>query len=91
MLPLFCVRIRCMNNTLRRIALIPVIAALISCAPGGSPAHGIDLIIEGQTIITMDAAGTVIENGAVAIDDGLILAIGPATEGTSGFYLFPLA
>ncbi|MCH7830221.1 MAG: amidohydrolase [Proteobacteria bacterium] len=34
------------------------------------------MIVDGQTIVTMDAAGTVIEEGAVAIDDGIIVAIG---------------
>ena len=65
-----------MKNTIRKIACIPVIAALIGCTPGGSSDDQIDLIVDGQTIVTMDAAGTVIEEGAVAIDDGIIVAIG---------------
>ncbi|MCH8073921.1 MAG: amidohydrolase family protein, partial [Proteobacteria bacterium] len=69
-----------MKNTIRKIALIAVIAALLGCAPGGPSDDQIDMIIEGQTIVTMDAAGTVIENGAVAIDEGLILAVGTAAE-----------
>ncbi len=40
----------------------------------------IDLIVKGSHIVTMDAAGTVIENGAVAIDDGVILAVGSAAD-----------
>jgi 5-methylthioadenosine/S-adenosylhomocysteine deaminase len=40
----------------------------------------VDLIVEGDHIVTMDAAMTVIENGAVAIDDGVIVAVGPAGE-----------
>ncbi len=42
--------------------------------------NGIELIVKGSHIVTMDAAGTVIENGAIAIDDGIILAIGPTDE-----------
>jgi 5-methylthioadenosine/S-adenosylhomocysteine deaminase len=47
---------------------------------GAAAADRIDLIIEGDYVVTMDAAGTVVENGALAIDDGLIIAIGPAAD-----------
>ena len=40
----------------------------------------IDLIIAGDYVVTMDDDGTVVSNGAVAIDDGLIIAIGPAED-----------
>ena len=40
----------------------------------------IDLIIEGDYVVSMDEAGTVFKDGAVAIDDGVILAIGPAAD-----------
>ncbi len=40
----------------------------------------IDLIIAGDYVVTMNAADAVIENGAVAIDDGVILAVGSAAD-----------
>ena len=45
----------------------------------------IDLIIAGDTVVTMDAAGTIIEDGAVAVDDGVIVAIGTAAEITANY------
>ena len=54
------------------------------CGSGETPAEGagdsIDLIVKGAHIVTMDAAGTIVENGAVAIDEGVILAIGSAAD-----------
>ena len=54
------------------------------CGSGETPAEGsgdsIDLIVKGAHIVTMDAKRTVIENGAIAIDDGVILDIGDAAD-----------
>ncbi len=40
----------------------------------------IDLIVKGDHIVSMDPSGTLLENGAVAIDEGLIIAIGTAAD-----------
>ena len=40
----------------------------------------IDLIVNGDYVVTMDEDLAVIEDGAVAIDDGVIVAVGPAGE-----------
>jgi 5-methylthioadenosine/S-adenosylhomocysteine deaminase len=75
----------------RKIHLVKLLAgalvfALTACSPANeagsaeSDHPGIDLIIEGSYIVTMDVDGTVYENGAVAIDEGLIIAIGPSAE-----------
>jgi 5-methylthioadenosine/S-adenosylhomocysteine deaminase len=55
-----------------------IYAALSACAPAESPT--VDLIIEGSFIVTMDEDRTVFKNGAVAVKDGLIIALGPATD-----------
>ena len=38
------------------------------------------LVVAGGTVLTLDAAATVIENGAVAIAGGTIAAVGPTAE-----------
>ena len=39
-----------------------------------------DLIVAGGTVLTVDARDAVIQNGAVAISDGAILAVGPRAK-----------
>ena len=62
-----------------------VTLGLAACNPAPTPApdnddNGIDLVVKGDHVVTMDAAGTIIEDGAVAIDDGIIVAVGPAAD-----------
>ncbi len=73
---------------------ILLLGTLAACgAPSDDPAAGatadteaatddgsIDLIIAGDYVVTMDGSGSVIEDGAVAVDDGVILAVGTAQE-----------
>lgn len=40
----------------------------------------VDLVVAADQLVTMDASNTVIANGAVAIDQGLIVAVGLAEE-----------
>jgi len=40
----------------------------------------VDLIIRGGTVVTMDSARRIIENGAVAVKGGHIIAVGSAAE-----------
>jgi len=69
-----------------RIArLIPALFLLCACTPAEPPspaaaADAIDLIVPGAWLVTMDRDLTVIENGAVAVDDGIIIDIGPAAD-----------
>jgi len=65
-----------------------LILSLAACGPREQAAEAldpadderIDLIVKGDHIVSMDPAGTLIENGAIAIDEGLIIAIGSATD-----------
>jgi len=54
-------------------------------APAAKSDDQIDLIIRGEFVVSMDDAGTVYKNGAVAIDEGLILAVGPAADILAGY------
>jgi 5-methylthioadenosine/S-adenosylhomocysteine deaminase len=68
---------------------IALACAAGACAPASSSApagQGVSLIITGGTVVTMDAAGTVIENGAVAIAGAAIVAVGTAADVASKFH-----
>jgi len=45
----------------------------------------IDLIVNGDYVVSMDGEGTIIEQGAVAIDEGVILAVGAASDITAEY------
>jgi 5-methylthioadenosine/S-adenosylhomocysteine deaminase len=45
----------------------------------------VDLLVTGGTVLPVDVAGTVLKDGAVAVRDGAIVAVGPASEITAEF------
>ena len=46
----------------------------------GAAGDLIDLIVMADYVVTMDSAGTIIEKGAIAVDDGAIIAVGAAGD-----------
>jgi 5-methylthioadenosine/S-adenosylhomocysteine deaminase len=78
-----------MKTISKIIAPIAVLAVLSACSPqqdaeptltAEPSANQIDLIVNGDYVVTMDDAATVHSGAAVAIDQGVIIAIGPAAE-----------
>ena len=63
-----------------------ICAALLACTPAEQPGESasvspsVDLIVEGEYVITMDENQEVIAGGAVAIKDGLIIALASAKD-----------
>ena len=72
-----------MNNTARICLFAAALLAFTGCAE--NPDERIDLIVEGDYVVTMNVEGTVIPGGAVAVNDGVILAIGTAADIHAGF------
>ncbi len=62
--------------------LLATLSLCAACQPATETSSGdaIDLIVRGDYVVTMDADNSVIEDGAVAIDDGVILAVGTAND-----------
>ena len=68
-----------------RIAFLPLsVLLLAACTPAEPPAEtqddAIDLIVPGEYVVTMDEKLTVIEDGAVAVDQGVIIDVGTASD-----------
>ncbi len=63
-----------------------ICAAVMACTPVEPPAESVierptvDLIVEGQYVVTMDENQAVVKDGAVAIKDGLIIAVASAGD-----------
>jgi len=74
-----------MNNPIRLLFVFASALLAFACTPDSEPAVAsttpddvIDLIIDGDHIVTMDTDRTVIAKGAIAVDDGVIIAIQPS-------------
>ena len=74
---------------IRKLSLAASLLTLLACTPQEAeqaappvkePVDQIDLIVVGDHVVTMNDAATVHTDAAIAIDDGVIVAIGPAAE-----------
>ena len=70
------------------------LSLLVACTGETPPAESqstpaesvqVGLIVGGRYVVTMDATDTVIEHGAVAIDDGVIVAVGTHADIHAGY------
>jgi 5-methylthioadenosine/S-adenosylhomocysteine deaminase len=69
-----------MTKTIRGLVLLSAATLLGACTPATedvaeSSGKSVDLIILGQSVVTMDANHSTIEDGAIAVSDGVIVAI----------------
>lgn len=67
-------------KTCRAAVVIAIVAALASCSkpPAGPPRTSATLIITGGTVITEDAARRILPNGAIVVNNDVIVAIDTA-------------
>jgi 5-methylthioadenosine/S-adenosylhomocysteine deaminase len=74
----------CARMTGLMLALVLPSACAVQSTPASDPAaagaRSVDLIVFGDYVVTMDDARSVIRDGAVAVDEGRIVATGTAPE-----------
>jgi 5-methylthioadenosine/S-adenosylhomocysteine deaminase len=69
------------------VALLTMTGLLLAVrgASGQVKKASADLVVRGATIVTMDGAGRVVEDGAIAVKGDTILAVGPSEEISSKY------
>lgn len=64
----------------RRWARLALLTLVCGCGSACAAQLTVDFIVAGDYVVTMDGAQPVIEDGAVAVDDGFIVAVGAYGE-----------
>ncbi len=71
-----------MAASIRIIASVAATFLVVACSPRDTAEadNAIDLIVLGDYVVTMDSARTIVTKCAVAVDDGVIVAIGTQAD-----------
>ena len=69
-----------MKMTGYRVAVLPVVVAVLSVLAFAQARQDVDLIVSGGIVVTMDGSRAIYQDGSVAVRGDAIVAVGPRGE-----------